>query len=84
MSQVVFWFAFVRRLCSLKIYRVESVVDGKLIGGKGPRDTVPSATYDCVTRLQLEEEFEERHNVNTQTLRPVVTGSVQSLTTSKH
>ncbi len=36
MSQVVFWFVFVRRLSSLKIYRVESVVDGKLIGGKGP------------------------------------------------
>ena len=34
-----------------------SVVDGKLVRGKGLVSTVPSATYDCVTRLQLEYEL---------------------------
>ena len=34
-----------------------SVVDGKLDRGKGLVSTVPSATYDCVTRLQLEYEL---------------------------
>ena len=33
-----------------------SAADGKLIGGKGPFSTVPSAAYDCVTRLQLENQ----------------------------
>jgi hypothetical protein len=33
-----------------------SVVDGKYRRGKGLRCAVPSTTYDCVTRLQLDKQ----------------------------
>ncbi len=75
MSQVVFWFVFVRRLSSLKIYRVESVVDGKRIGGKGLISTVPSATNDCVNRyFNSKYRVRRRHNANYSISIPVVTG----------
>ena len=64
-----------RRLSSLKIYRVESVVDRKSFGGKGLSGTVLSTTNDCVTRyFNSKYRVRRRHNAKYSMLIPVVTG----------
>ena len=61
--------------CSLTIYRVESVVDGNSVGGKGLADSVPSATNDCVTRnFNSKYRVRRRHNAKYSMSIPVVTG----------
>ncbi|WP_147307212.1 hypothetical protein [Roseateles depolymerans] len=69
---MMFWFAslalsdyFGRYCCSLTIRRVESALLAESwLLVKGQTGTVPPATFDCVTRLQLcrkaREEIEER------------------------
>src|SRR6185436_1811595 len=52
---------------SLTIHRVESASSTESAAPRAQR-TVPSMTFDCVTRLRLSNEPEERHNANTQSI----------------
>ena len=56
---------------SLTIHRVESASSTESIerlAKPSAQRAVPSMTLDCVTRLRLSNESEERHNANTQSI----------------